>query len=87
LRSSVPTSRTATKKSAATHERTAPDLFGECHCRAGRNGIPPDASPETIKAALVAAEEARVAAEVAETKRLRGLFLGDEKGDEKDKPE
>jgi hypothetical protein len=46
--------------------------------------IPADASPEAITAALVATEEARVAAEIAETKRLRALFpLTDADGKDK----
>jgi hypothetical protein len=51
--------------------------------------IPPDASPEATTAALVATEEARVAAEIVETKRLRQLFLegGDETPDENKKGE
>jgi hypothetical protein len=36
--------------------------------------IPLDASPETIAAALVAAEEERAAAQLAESKKLRELF-------------
>jgi hypothetical protein len=37
--------------------------------------FPPDASPDAIREALIAAEEERVAAQARETKKLREMFL------------
>jgi hypothetical protein len=44
--------------------------------------IPLDASPAEIAAALVAAEEERIAAQARESRRLRKLFLGEGPTDE-----
>jgi hypothetical protein len=45
--------------------------------------IPPDASPAEIAAALVAAEEERIAAQARESKHLHDMFLSkDEHTDE-----
>jgi hypothetical protein len=43
--------------------------------------IPLNASAEEIAAGLAAAEEAKAAAALAETKRLREIFLRDERAD------
>jgi hypothetical protein len=45
--------------------------------------IPADASAEEIAAALAKHEADKAAAQVAESKRLRALFLTDEKVDDK----
>jgi hypothetical protein len=41
--------------------------------------IPPDADADAIRAALAAAEEERAAAQAREAKRLREIFLEDER--------
>jgi hypothetical protein len=41
--------------------------------------VPPDAGADDIKAALAAAEAEKVAAQVRESRRLRRLFLEDER--------
>jgi hypothetical protein len=42
-----------------------------------------NASPEEIAAAILRANAERAAAQLAESKRLRALFLPDERGEEK----
>jgi len=44
--------------------------------------IPPNADADAIKAALIAAEEERAAAQARETEHLRKVFLGEGRTDE-----